>query len=135
MCGKGVKTKQALQFHMNSHSGLKRFNCSLCSMTFTTRNSMAAHTRRHVIIYHPPSTPTPLFMYYYCNDHVERDVYDVDCSLLLLSQTIYRREKSRTRANTATRPSLLHRPGAVTCSTFTPHRANTVNKPGSIPPS
>lgn len=48
LCGKGVKTKQALQFHLNSHNGVKQFSCGICFMSFTSRSSMASHTRRHV---------------------------------------------------------------------------------------
>lgn len=47
LCGKGVKTKQALQFHLNSHNGVKQFSCGICFMSFTSRSSMASHTRRH----------------------------------------------------------------------------------------
>ena len=42
-----MKTKQALQHHLNSHSGDKLYNCSICDMSFTSRASMASHTRRH----------------------------------------------------------------------------------------
>ena len=51
VCGKGVKTKQALQFHLNSHNGVKKFSCQICFMSFTSRSSMASHTRRHVNFY------------------------------------------------------------------------------------
>lgn len=63
LCGKGVKSKQALQFHMNSHSGLKQFSCHICSLSFTSRSSMASHIRRHVITF-PISVLTSSSQFY-----------------------------------------------------------------------
>jgi uncharacterized Zn-finger protein len=49
LCNKGFDRPSALETHMNSHTGDRPFECTICPSRFSVRSNMLRHRKQHFI--------------------------------------------------------------------------------------